>query len=137
MESMFCLNGLVRTRSIWLLTSLLLFVAPIASQVAEPSKHSHARDESAAVSAAWPELIQSMNEMHKEMGAIHSSGAADADFVRLMIPHHQAALDMAKAELLHGTDPQMKRLAQEIIADQQSEIELMRLWLKQHAGGSR
>jgi uncharacterized protein (DUF305 family) len=38
---------------------------------------------------------------------------------------------MAKAELQHGKDPQMRRLAQEIIADQQSEIELMQLWLKQ------
>jgi uncharacterized protein (DUF305 family) len=49
-----------------------------------------------------------------------------------MLPHHQAAIDMAKAELLHGTDPQMRRLAQEIITDQQSEIELMQLWHKEH-----
>jgi len=48
-----------------------------------------------------------------------------------MLPHHQAAIDMAKAELLHGRDPQMRRLAQEIITDQQSEIELMQRWLKQ------
>jgi uncharacterized protein (DUF305 family) len=46
-----------------------------------------------------------------------------------MLPHHQAALDMAKAELMHGQDPQMRRLAQEIITEQESEIELMQLWL--------
>jgi len=56
---------------------------------------------------------------------------------RLMLPHHQAAIDMAKAELAHGKDPQMRRLAQEIITDQQSEIELMQLWLKQHGSTSQ
>jgi uncharacterized protein (DUF305 family) len=49
----------------------------------------------------------------------------------LMLPHHQAAIDMAKTQLLYGKDPQMRRLAQEIITDQQSEIELMQRWLKQ------
>lgn len=49
-----------------------------------------------------------------------------------VLPHHQAAIDMAKTQLIYGKDPQMRRLAQEIIADQQSEIELMQLWLKQH-----
>jgi uncharacterized protein (DUF305 family) len=48
---------------------------------------------------------------------IHS-GNNDEDFVRLMLPHHQGALDIAKAYLLHGKDPQMRRLAQEIITDQ-------------------
>jgi uncharacterized protein (DUF305 family) len=53
--------------------------------------------------------------------------------VKLMLPHHEAAIDMAKTELLYGKDPQMRRLAQEIITDQQSEIELMQRWLKQRA----
>jgi uncharacterized protein (DUF305 family) len=48
-----------------------------------------------------------------------------------MLPHHQAAIDMAKTQLLYGQDAQMRRLAQEIITDQQSEIELMQLWLRQ------
>ena len=65
------------------------------------------------------------------MGAIKRSGNSDVDFVRLMLPHHQAAIDMAKTQLLYGKDPQMRRLAQEIITDQQSEIELMQRWLKQ------
>jgi uncharacterized protein (DUF305 family) len=49
-----------------------------------------------------------------------------------MLPHHQAAIEMAKTQLLYGKDPQMRRLAQEILTDQQSEIQLMQLWLKQH-----
>jgi uncharacterized protein (DUF305 family) len=62
---------------------------------------------------------------------VGSSGDSDVDFVKLMLPHHQAAIDMAKTQLLYGKDPQMRRLAQEIITDQQSEIELMQRWLKQ------
>jgi uncharacterized protein (DUF305 family) len=79
----------------------------------------------------WSELIASMDKMHMAMGAIKPSGNSDADFVRLMLPHHQAAIDMAKTQLLYGKDPQMRRLAQEIITDQQLEIELMQRWLKQ------
>jgi len=79
----------------------------------------------------WSELIASMDKMHVAMGAIKRSGNADVDFVGLMLPHHQAAIDMAKTQLLYGKDPQMRRLAQEIITDQQLEIELMQRWLKQ------
>jgi len=79
----------------------------------------------------WSELIVSMDKMHMAMGAVRPSGDTDIDFVRLMLPHHQAAIGMAKTQLLYGRDPQMRRLAQEIITDQQSEIELMQRWLKQ------
>jgi hypothetical protein len=80
----------------------------------------------------WSELIASMNKMHMAMEAVEYSGNSDLDFVRLMLPHHQAALEMAKTQLLRGKDPQIRRLAQEIITDQQLEIEVMQLWLKQH-----
>jgi hypothetical protein len=80
----------------------------------------------------WSELTASMDKMHMAMEAIKRSGDSDADFVRLMLPHHQAAIDMAKTQLLYGKDPQMRRLAQEIITDQQLEIELMEHWLKKH-----
>lgn len=82
--------------------------------------------------AQWAEFGNAMHTMHASMAAVHPSGDGDVDFVHLMLPHHQAAIDMAKLQLLQGKDPQMRRLAQEIITDQQSEIELMRLWLKQH-----
>jgi DUF305 family protein family protein len=80
----------------------------------------------------WSELVASMDKMHIAMSAVVRSGNGDVDFVRLMLPHHQAAIDMAKTQLLYGKDPQMRRLAQEIITDQQLEIELMQRWLKQH-----
>ena len=81
----------------------------------------------------WSELIASMEKMHMAMGAVGRSGNTDVDFVKLMLPHHQAAIDMAKTQLLYGKDPEMRRLAQEIITDQQLEIELMQRWLKRQA----
>ena len=103
-----------------------LFVCSnVASAIAEADRVHSSTDPD------WSELIASMDKMHMTMGAVVRSGNSDVDFVRLMLPHHQAAIDMAKAQLLYGKDPQMRRLAQEIIADQQSEIDLMQLWLKQ------
>jgi uncharacterized protein (DUF305 family) len=78
----------------------------------------------------WSALMGTMESMHAAMELVTPSGDSDVDFVSLMLPHHRAALDMARAELLYGKDPQMRRLAQEIVTDQQSEIALMQLWLK-------
>jgi uncharacterized protein (DUF305 family) len=89
-----------------------------------------AHDADPAQSDCGDRLRQSMDDMHRQMHAVKPSGDADEDFVRLMLPHHQAAVEMAKVELLCGKDGVNRRLAQEIIADQQSEIELMRLWLE-------
>jgi len=81
-------------------------------------------------------MDDAMRVMHRGMHNAPRTGDPDRDFVTLMIPHHQGAIDMAKALLLYGKDPQMRRLAQEIITDQQSEIQLMQLWLKQHDANS-
>lgn len=74
-----------------------------------------------------------MKRMGKDMAAVPMTGDVDHDFAQMMIPHHQGAIDMAKSELLYGKDPVMRRLAQEILVDQQSEIDAMNLWLKKHA----
>jgi uncharacterized protein (DUF305 family) len=50
----------------------------------------------------------------------------------MMIPHHQGAIEMAKGELKYGQDPELRHLAEGIIAAQQSEIELMDRWLAKH-----
>ena len=59
------------------------------------------------------------------------TGDVDRDFVAMMIPHHQGAIDMAVAELRYGHDEVLKRIAQEIIVDQQQEIAAMRLAIGQ------
>ncbi len=85
---------------------------------------------------AQSELMGSMDDMRAAMASVRTSGSPDIDFARLMLIHHQAAIDMARVELTNGADPQLRRMAQEIVTDQQSEIELMRLWLKQHEAAS-
>lgn len=70
-------------------------------------------------------------DMHSAM-EIDYSGDADIDFVRGMIPHHQGAIAMAKVVLEHGTDPEIKKLAQDIITAQESEIAWMQDWLTKH-----
>ena len=59
-------------------------------------------------------------------------GNIDHDFAIMMMPHHQGAIEMAEAELNYGKDPVMRRLAQEILVDQQSEIDAMLLWLNKN-----
>jgi uncharacterized protein (DUF305 family) len=66
--------------------------------------------------------------MHAAM-RVRFTGDADRDFARMMIPHHQGAIDMALVELRYGKDERLKRLAQEIIVEQQQEIAVMRLTL--------
>ena len=75
---------------------------------------------------------QSMERMHHGMAAASPSGNPDRDFVRMMIPHHQGAVDMSKALLLYGKDQELQQLAKSIIAEQQNEIQLMGLWLAKH-----
>src|SRR5256885_16389167 len=71
-----------------------------------------------------------MNKMMADM-TIKPSGDVDRDFVAMMVPHHQGAIDMAKAELKYGHNEQLRRMAQEIVVTQQQEIATMRL-----AGGA-
>jgi Domain of unknown function (DUF305) len=67
-----------------------------------------------------------MNKMMADM-TIKPTGDVDRDFVRMMVPHHQGAIDMAQAELRYGHNEQLRRLAQEIVVTQQQEISVMRL----------
>jgi hypothetical protein len=81
--------------------------------------------------AASPDITAFLAEnrvaMDKMMTGMHikSSGDVDRDFAAMMIPHHQGAIDMAKAELRYGHNEQLRRLAQQIIVDQQREIAVM------------
>jgi len=79
----------------------------------------------------------SMKHMGRDMAAAPMSGAIDHDFATMMIPHHQGAIAMAKAELNYGKDPVMRRLAQEIIVDQKSEIDAMQLWLTKNSAARK
>ncbi len=74
--------------------------------------------------------VSAMTKMMINMG-IRPSGDVDSDFVAMMVPHHQGAIEMAQAELRYGRNDKLKRLSQEIIVTQQQEIVAMRLALGQ------
>ena len=69
-----------------------------------------------------------MTKMMDDM-SVKPSGNVDEDFVAMMVPHHQGAIDMAQAELRYGHNEQLRRIAQEIVVEQQQEIVAMHLAL--------
>lgn len=88
--------------------------------------NSHAHHSAEAVKDVY---APAMEKMHKDM-MITPTGDADVDFMLGMIPHHQGAIDMAKIALEKGRDPEVKKLAEDVIAAQEKEIAFMKEWLK-------
>lgn len=90
---------------------------------------------------AGDEMMQSMAKMDRDMAAAPMNGNADHDFASMMIPHHQGAVDMAKVYLWYGKNPVLRRLAEEVVAEQPQEIAIMRQRLdaepSAEAGGAR
>jgi uncharacterized protein (DUF305 family) len=75
--------------------------------------------------------MQAMQKMQNDMPK-KGSGNPDRDFVMMMIPHHQGAIDMAHVEIQYGKDPKLKRMAAKIVKDQEKEIREMKDWLSKH-----
>ena len=91
---------------------------------------SHFRDATREEAPFLADNVSAMSKMMVDMG-ITPSGDIDRDFVAMMVPHHQGAIDMAQAELRYGQNEQLRRMAQEIIVTQQAEIAAMRLAVDQ------
>jgi uncharacterized protein (DUF305 family) len=98
---------------------LLIFISGIA----------FAQDAGGEASKAY---MEAHKKMMTEMGMKHT-GDADKDFVMMMIPHHQGAIDMAKIQLQYGKDPTLREMATQIIAAQEKEIAEMKQWQSEHA----
>jgi len=77
-------------------------------------------------------MDDAMAVMDAGMRQAPMNGNPDHDFVTMMMPHHQGAVDMAKAVLLSTQDPEIRNLALGIIAEQQVEIQVMQAWLQHH-----
>ena len=70
-------------------------------------------------------MIWQMSNMNRNM-LVTPTGDIDRDFATIMIPHHQGAIDMAEAELKYGHDSRLRRLADQMVAQQQQEISILR-----------
>ncbi|TQK01155.1 protein of unknown function (DUF305) [Pseudoduganella lurida] len=134
-------------KPMYLLAACLWAGACAAQDMPFMPAHMHAHASTIA-SAAPPAFVASsakpyaaladdaMAVMDDDMRRAPMNGDPGHDFVTMMIPHHQGAIDMAKAILVHGTDPELRNLAQGIIAEQQNEINVMRAWLQRHDAGT-
>ncbi|MBR0795768.1 DUF305 domain-containing protein [Bradyrhizobium jicamae] len=101
---------------------LLAFAASSTVLAQEAHQPAQTAEESAFLAENDAAMTKMMNDM-----AARPSGDVDRDFVAMMTPHHQGAIDMAVIELRYGKNEQLRRIAQEIIVDQQQEIDAMKL----------
>ena len=118
-----------------LAAALTMLAAPASAQTAaHPPMPGMATSSPSAAPSTAPEaaMMAAMDKMSKDMAAAPMTGDADREFVGMMIPHHQGAIDMARFELSQGKDPALRKLAREIIAAQQKEIAQMKRWQASH-----
>src|SRR4030088_2042896 len=129
-------RSFIRKRAISLVTTASVAATSFAlAQNSTPAYHVHGtmpiqyvadRPDNSSEQPFLSENDAAMNKMMADM-TIKPTGDVDRDFVAMMIPHHQGAIDMAKAELKYGHNEQLRRMAQEIVVTQQQEIPVMRL----------
>ena len=109
---------------------------------AEPPAHgAHSEDmgseDAAGGSTAAARAYDEVNaRMHRDM-AVALSGDPDRDFAEMMIAHHQGAIDMARVVMEHGRDPEIRALAEEVVATQEREVAFLRDWLARTVGDAR
>lgn len=113
---------------------LALALSGAAVAQTDHSGHGTTADQTAAPPADSTAAYKAANDkMHGAMSSMEFSGDADIDFARGMIPHHQAAIDMARIVLEHGKAAEIRKLAEEIIEAQEREIKQLEAWLAAHA----
>ncbi|WP_428977765.1 CopM family metallochaperone [Lichenibacterium minor] len=100
-----------------------------AAAAAEPMTMDHGAMAPAATARtpADKAFAASNEEMMKGM-EVKPSGDPDRDFVAMMLPHHRGAVEMAKVELQYGKDPELRKLAADIVKAQAVEIAQMQAW---------
>ena len=117
-----------------LMTFITLSAVAISNyaQANEQPHQAHMNMPMSTDSAMQQELMQGMSQMNQDMMAAAQYKDPDVAFAAGMLPHHIGAVKMAEVELKYGKDPEMRKLAEDIINAQQAEIEQMQKWLKAH-----
>ena len=111
---------------------LIAFAAFNHPGVAQPMQGMQMPAPAANEPASTKAYRSAMSKMEQNM-AVTFTGDADKDFVAGMIAHHEGAVEMAKVELQYGKDPQLRKLASDVIAAQTKEIAFMKSWQAKHA----
>ncbi|WP_333814872.1 CopM family metallochaperone [Tabrizicola sp.] len=111
--------------------ALAITLAPALPAFAQDTGHDgHMMGDMGPASMAF---MEANTRMHEAMTQEYT-GNADVDFIRGMIPHHQGAVEMARVVLEHGQDPEVRKLAEAVIAAQEAEITWMQDWLAKNGG---
>jgi uncharacterized protein (DUF305 family) len=107
-----------------------LLITALAGGPRAQQHEAHAAPAPVATRDFATSMAEATAKMHAAMAAAKPTGDPDRDFLVAMIPHHEGAVEMARLVLVHGRDPLVRRLAEDIIAGQQSEIAAMRARLE-------
>jgi uncharacterized protein (DUF305 family) len=114
------------------LRALAALAAVALTRPANAEATEHAAHAPGSATPATEGYREANARMHATMD-IEYTGNPDIDFARSMIPHHQGAIDMANVMLQYGEDPELRQLAEEVIAAQQAEIAFLTAWLERNA----
>jgi uncharacterized protein (DUF305 family) len=126
-------------------TALLVIAPKLSASAPHLAGHQHAAASTASLCSISPSqnsqaaFLQEMADVNARMHAameIVPTGDVDQDFIRMMIPHHQGAIDMARVLLKYQPDERLRRLAQSIIVEQTQEIVYMRTLQDQPSAGA-
>jgi len=130
----------IQSRIVCTAGSLMLVFGVAGNTLAQ---NSHAQHGSAPAAGAQQhaggghDMMKTMDEMHQKMSSMPMTGDHDHDFAMMMRSHHQAGVDMARAELEKGKDANLKQMAKKIVSDQTKEIKKLDDWLAKHQASGK
>ncbi|MDG6895097.1 CopM family metallochaperone [Volucribacter amazonae] len=113
--------------------AVILLTGLLSSTFAIAANNHHHHNHNQPNTEFGQAYLSSMTEMHHDMEQAAFAQNPDISFAQGMIAHHQGAIEMAKIQLKYGKDPEMRKLAEQIIQAQEPEIKQMEDWLKQQA----